>query len=621
MNRQPPLCRYWNCFLAVVLSVSAFSEVQAQQNVEVPAPESKRVRQPVHEYFTVIDPDGSGVQRFVQRVNPFVSYTHLGTDFGFIGSNPDEIGWQVGRVMVSMGPGQWAGMWHSLVGMGRDVGQSMDFNAIYPAFIAQKYQPKIVAVEFRAKGKGKFKLEIKSATQELLWSKQLTLDTPDMWTFSEPLDIETVQQAKFINWIAEENTQAELDSLAFIVQTPDIPYDEYVFLASYAKLARCYSPATGLVRDRAHIRDGHFDNVPASGFFVLSTALASKMGMVGEDFARGVLHRIHENVTALENVGGWLPHFVKIREDGRYGIVMGTEFSTVDTSIYYHSMLLAAEILGDADMLSKISGQMKALSLDKLVNPEGYLGHGFRSDELRPLVSYWKDWGGETALVLALAKLTNNPVPPRMADNGRVHEGIGFIPELQSLFYPDFDSSKKDAVSRQDWLSIRQDMLSRQKAYFPKTWPDSRAAKLGFYSLSAGEARFGVGYMVSGVDLPQQSYLHPHYVLLSACVDPDPGNVYDLLRRMEGEQLFPPWGLVEHFSKDVTEYLPMQGALNAGFETIGAYHLLAKHRSESNYVYVASMNNRDLRAAVSIFYPPTPTSFVEGKSSNPLQAR
>lgn len=582
--------------------------VEAKKENPEPPAEPRLVRQPVQEYVTVLEPVGHGLQRIEQAMNPFVAYTHLGTDFGFIGGN-DGMGWQVGKVSVEMAENSWGGMWHSLAGLGADRHLTFDFTASYPSFITARYQPKVVGLEFRAKGKGVFKLEIKGVNEELLWSKQVNLDSPDLRTFVEHLESEKIGKAKYLNWIAEPGTQAELDSLSFIMQAPAIPYDEYVFLASYAKMARCYSPELGFVRDRAHVREGIFDNVPASGLFALASALACKQGMVEEAFARQVLHRIHENVAGMNSVNGWLPHFVRMDVDqNRYEIVPGTEYSTVDSSIYFHAMLLASEIMEDQGVSRQVKRMVQELGLTNLVSEEGYIGHGFRGDGVdEPLPSVWKDWGGETALVSSLVRMTQDPVPPKMAETGKIHDGVGFIVEIQSLFYPDFDADVEDVVSKQNWLKARKEMLRRQREYFSIHWPDSRAAQLGLYGLSAGEGRLGLGYMVSGVDLPKQSYVHPHYVLMSACTDDSPSLIYELLRRMESEQLFPPWGLAENFDRELKEILPMQSALNGGFECIGAYHLLKKHRGQSNEVYQAAMRMEEMRKAGEMFFPPVTT--------------
>ncbi len=587
-----------------------------------PIAEPRRVRQPLQEYFTVFDPQREARQNVHEKVNPFITYTHLGTDFGFIGNGQESIGCERGAVLINMPQGYWAGMWHGLAGIGTDLDSQLDFRACYPPFMNTKFQPKIVGFELRGKGKGTLKVEIKSSLQQVLWMKPFVLDTPDIRTQVEPVNPDQVGKAKYLNWVAESGTDVSLDSVSFIVQAPAIPFDEYVFLTSYAKLARCFSLRTAWVRDRAHIRDGHFDNVPATGLFAMCSALAAELGVVDHKFARDLVYRVNDNITRLDSSRGLLPHFVKVFENGHYGIVPGTEYSLVDTAIYYHAMLVAAEILRDQPLKDHLTDQLRAIVLDEmLVDGEGYIRHGVREDRVTPLRAVWRDWGGETALVLAMANMTAKPPPLKMATTGRVYDGTGFIPEIQSLFYPDFDQETADAISRQSWPAIRKDMLKRQKEYFPKNWPDSQAAKERFFGLSAGEAQHGNGYMVGGVDLPQQTVIHPHYVLLSGSTDPDPEGVYDLLRKMEDDQLFPPWGMVENFTKDLDEYLPMLGALNASFECLGAYNLMARHRKAKNLVYEASRSNSELRRGVSIFYPVATTSAEASKTGISLTVR
>ncbi len=588
---------------------------------EMPAPEPRRLRQPVHEYFTVSSPQTEGRQAAAARVNPFVTYTHLGTDFGFIGPAQDEIGWEVGSVSVKMGPGQWGGMWHALGGLGMEAQHTLDFDACYASYIAKSYQPRIVGVEFRAKGKGTFKIEIKSAKQTTLWAKTLTVDSPDIRTVTADLDRASISGAKFLNWVAEPGTDASLDSLSFIVQAPAIAYDEYVFLASYAKLARCYSAETGLVKDRAHVRAGYFDNIPSSGMFALASAAAARAGMIQPEMARDMIRHIHASVSRIDTADGLLPHFVKQNKEGVYVILPGTEYSTVDTSIYYHGMLLAAAMMQDADTSRELAQRVSQISLGKMLTEDGYVRHGVRSDKTTPLPGVWRDWGGESALVLAMAAMTSHPIAGKMHKSGYAYDGTGFIPEIQSLFYSDFNSSRLDAISEQNWWAARQTMLIRQKEYFPQNWPDSRVAKLGLYGLSAGEGRLGVGYMVSGVDLPQQRYLHPHYVLMSGALESRVDDVYDILRRMEQEQFFPPWGMVENVNKDGDEYLAMQGSLNAAFETLGAYHLLAKHRGTPNAIYETANREPLMRKGAALFYPSLPTAVADSRVSNPLTSR
>ena len=146
-------------------------------------------------------------------------------------------------------------------------------------------------------------------------------------------------------------------------------------------------------------------------------------------------------------------------------------------------------------------------------------------------------------------------------------------------------------------------MLGAQRAYIPKRWPNSRGARNGIYGLSAGENHAGNSYYVGGVDLPDQKLLHPHYVLMSATLHPQTAEIYELLERMEKASCFPPWGMVENLDVDGLSYLPMEGSLNAGFEALSAYHLLAKHRRIPDAIYEASQKSPQIRSAMQLFYP------------------
>ncbi len=79
--------------------------------------------------------------------------------------------------------------------------------------------------------------------------------------------------------------------------------------------------------------------------------------------------------------------------------------------------------------------------------------------------------------------------------------------------------------------------------------------------------------------------------------------------------------MVENFTKDLDEYLPMLGALNASFECLGAYNLMARHRKAKNLVYEASRSNSELRRGVSIFYPVATTSAEASKTGISLTVR
>ncbi len=539
-------------------------------------------------------------------LNAFIAYTHIGTDFGFHGPGERFIHWQDRRVCLALkGTNDWVGMWHSLAGMASANDESMNFDACYPSFILKEGQPQIRALIVKGMGSGQIKLEVKSATQEVLWQHTIHIESADSRPISLPVDASKMRKAKFLNWTAEPGAEVCLTSLSMEVALPPMDFDKYVLLASYAKLARCYAPKTGLVKDRAHIVSGHFDNIPATGFFALCTAMMSQpdVALVDEAFARETLRKAYASVTSIPKGGGLLPHFVRL-EDGVMRIHAGTEFSTVDSALYYHSMLLAAEMLHDLEMKSALLKAIREIDFKKLRLPGGVIGHGIKDDGQTLLPHGWADWGGETALVVLLERLAGDSLPaPTMQRNGKVWQGTGFIPELQSLLYPDFDSTTKDALSLVNWRGARETMLSEQKGYFTKTLPHSQAAIVGYYGLSAGEGQGGISYRVGGVDLPDQTLVHPHYLLMSGALETDPNTIYNLLHRMEAAGYFSPWGLVENIAADGNIYLPMISSLNAAFETLGAYHLMAKNRKSEDLIYKAALNSSEIRSAMKIFYP------------------
>jgi hypothetical protein len=539
------------------------------------------------------------------KINPFVAYTHLGTDFGFHGPGERFITWQQHRVCVTLENNtDWAGMWHSLAGLAGDATESFNFERCYPAIIGPAFQPKINALVIKATGKGHLKFEIKSPEQGLLWSHDVAVDDSEPRPISIPLPPSQLQRTKFLNWTAEPGSDICLTSVQFGLQLPAVEFDRYVVLASYAKLARCYTPAYGLLRDRAHVRSGTFDSVPASGLFALSTAAVAmpETAFITRDQAIGVLREIESTVASIPKARGLLPHFIR-REGGVPRIHPGTEFSTVDTALCYQSLLLAAQMLDDHETKTKVLDAIRRIDFDNLVLDDGAISHGLKDDGKTLIPFAWRDWGGETALVMLLKRLAGgSPNVDAMQQTGRPWQGTGFIAEIQSLLYPDFDSTVPDAVSRTNWHDARLALLKSQKDYFPKLSPDSRASQAGIFGLSAGEGAYGTSYEVGGSDLPQQRLVHPHYILMAASLT-DPKETYTLLNRMEHAGWFTPWGMVENIAADGSSYLPMISALNAGFETLGAYHLLAKSRKIEDSIYKASRDCEELRAAMKLFYP------------------
>ncbi len=566
--------------------------------------EIRTVWQTLHSYDTIVEPAHNGRQDR-HKVNPFLSYTNMGTDFGFVGPAENLIGWQSGQIGVSLGSGadDWAGMWHSLSRLARMKDERLNFSSFYPTEIQSRFQPKINGLRAMIRGRGKWKIDLTDENNRVLWSQSRSIRQDDFAEIIYDLPTELLSSVKFLTWIAEPNSDIDLDRIDFRLQTPDVEDDQWWFLASYAKALTCWSERTGTVRDRAHIDDGSFDSVASTGLFCLATAAAATEGMVSKEFASRVLRKSHAAISPLRGPYGLLPHFICRNRRGEFEIHPGTEYSTIDTSLYDLSHIIAAKMLNDEQFLRQALVDAKRVRLGELINANGYVSHGVMEDGKTIIPYQWKDWGGETALVLLMLRLSDPKAKAGMSSHAWPHQGTGFIAEIQSLLFPDFDSRRVDALTGANWHGVRTKLLRDQKTYLIRNHPDAAVTCSGIFGLSAGEQRHGMGYSVGGVDLKDQTVLHPHYMLMAAAVDDESSQLRDVLHGMEQQGWFTPLGLVENVSVKDGQSLPMIGSLNACFEAIGAYHFHQKSHPESNAIYRAAREVSELRDAMKIFYP------------------
>jgi hypothetical protein len=492
-------------------------------------------------------------------------------------------------------------MWHQLVPPGSGDG-ALDFLRCYGAAIEPRFQPRCVAVTVRAKGTGPFKIELKGPQDRVLGTKRGNLKQDDYREFRLPCKASELRSVTALTWVLETPASVCVDSLGLEIEYPQIPFSERVFLLSYAKLARCYNASLGAVRDKAHLPAGHQDSVPSSGMFALATCAAWKLDMVSREFADETLDRVHRRMESLPKRHGLLPHFIR-KDDSpgaAYEITPGSEYSSVDTALYYHSMLLAAQILGDNKVHDELVEAVKSIDFAALRNAAGFVSHGELENATSPLPSAWSDWGGETALVLLLQAIADPQAPARMDRSGRVHQGVGFIAEIQSLFYKQFSLPRRDKVTGVNWRRSRRELFEQQRQYFGT---DSPAGGLGVFGISAGEGARGQGYFANGVEQSGIQTIHPHYMLLAWEHWAEPADLYRAFRRMEEKGLMPPWGLVENVDAQLAEYLPMGGSLNASFECLAAYHLWARASGAPDAIYQAAEDSAPLRRALRTFYP------------------
>ncbi len=413
----------------------------------------------------------------------------------------------------------------------------------------------------------------------------------------------------------------------FILAFPSMAPESRFFLKSLAKLGWSYyeTDRYALVKDKAEIRGGEMDSIPASGMYALALSAAQKEHLVSKDEAVRVLRKIYgtvSDVAVMPRAYGILPHFVKW-QGNRYSSL--AEYSTVDTALYYHSMLIASEILGQTDIFAGLMREIGNIDFGALTiksGPnKGFITMGIdRGGRKIFKDSVWRYWGGESALVLLLAKLSGDAPVFHVSDNpdmagsgGNVFAGRGFIAEIQSLFYPQFDSALPDRLTGQDWLAKRRRLTQDQIKTTIDSFPGSKAAEYKLYGYSCGEIRgklaAGCGsYCENGIKdgknkmIKPHPVIFPHYILMSSQSSEHPGIQVRKLEILERKGLFPPWGLVESCGVNLKNSLPMMGSLNASFEAISAYHLLAKISGKPDVIYDAARQIPALKKAVGIFY-------------------
>lgn len=378
--------------------------------------------------------------------------------------------------------------------------------------------------------------------------------------------------------------------------------------------------STGLVRDKARDASGEFDAVQATGSLAAATALAEQIGVVERTDAIEIVNKISETLLNLlpRNHGLW-PHWVKLSSDGRFEIVPGTEWSSVDTVIAAIGLLDAQQSLGLET--SATEQFLHEIEWNHLVTERG-ISHGYTyDDELIPYV--WDVFGGESWLVeLAYAGATGM-IAPLAHSSPPTANGSGFIDELAWLYI--MPPTEPDDWDTQ-WTSYRTRAVESQISYYPLTHPSSCFAQLGLFGLSAAEvpdpARvpkeniyqpFGIGGQFTPVNdgtvSPGSPVIAPHYSALVASLRPDAAlKLWDWLI---ASGYFSPLTNVESLAFtslsgcDVTdaEWNHLKGSWNLALQTLGWGRYLAEREGKLPATWQATKINPFLKNGYLLLVP------------------
>ncbi|MCW1923576.1 hypothetical protein OKA05_13510 [Luteolibacter arcticus] len=533
-------------------------------------------------------------------INSFDNFTHFGTDFGWMGPGQARLESKAGAIRTKSN-GEWTGAWHSLSGLAVETQRLFDPTDVIGLGGPPEVRAGVVAVTVDARGQGELRVELSDPGKMVKWSQTMILQPGERTRHRFELSAADLGPVKFFNWVAEPGSSVEVSAIGFDVAKPAISDEEWLMRVSLGKLRRCHDPEGGLTRDRAHLPAGTFDSISSSGMHALASAAGAAEGWLDREMVAGEIRRSTRALLGMNKAAGFLPHFTRRDATGNPVVHPGTEYSTVDTAIALISLRLAGDILGLDDVQDAISALISDLDFDLASTADGWISHGFATDGTTPLASQWRDWGGETALVLMLEAMVAGREPRgKMNPGGQVFRGVQFISEIQSLFYPDFDRETPDLPTGTVWPAARRDLLERQSRYVVKYWPDSPAAQAGIFGLSGGEGGMpGDGYEAYGVDTPGIRWLHPHAMLMSLALSG--GSRYsEGVRHMIQAGLVTPQGLPENVEIGLSKHNPMQGSLNAGFEAIAAYHGL--RRAGNDVIDESSRRDPLLRTGVRRFY-------------------
>lgn len=548
---------------------------------------------------------------------PFHFFNRLNGDRGPI--NGSMLAWGAGQVTTTVSQGNsWGGVWMSL---NHPLAEALplDFSTLLPAQVLPAYQSRItgLTVQIASGSPGRqFRVELKDRN-EIRWSQEVTLSGGAQVISADLPALGDISQLVWVLDRASAGDTVVLDAISLTATTRIADTATAAFVWSYGMLLNNWSPASGLVRDKAKHAGGEFDAIQATGCLAAATAVAEQLGVIKRSDAIQIVNRISQTLLIdTPRFHGLWPHFVNTSASGAITIAPNTEWSSVDTIIAAVGLLTAQQALGIDS--SSAEHMVQTIDWADLTAANGMIAHGYAYSGER-LGSAWDVFGGESWLAdLAYAGATGRIAPMPYAGPPSAN-GSGFIDELAWLFVrPPAGLDYWGA----DWAAYRLAAADRQLAYFSVNYPTSCFSRLGLFGLSAGEVpapseipsgryqAFGVGGRfadpIDGLDPLGAPVATPHYAGMIASLRPvaairmwgwliDNG-LLSPLTNVESA-LFPGGSSCD---ASVLKWNSLKGSWNLALQTLGWGRYLAERNGQVPILWQATTANPLLRKGYTL---------------------
>jgi hypothetical protein len=525
---------------------------------------------------------------------PWLATGDLADHFAWRGEGPRTF--DAGTLTLVSADGKLNGLDISLAGTPWEKERTLDL-ADLRGFHGPRLKPLAArALKVDATGNGSLRVSLHSPDGAVVWKASVKADGGAQ---SLALPDTALQRVKSLRLIAEPGSTVRVRSLELETAGDSAAPADELFLGSLAKLRRLHDPTTGLLSARSEVPYGAWIALPGTGMHALAVAAASTDGLISTEQARAEVKRTVASVLAIPTAKGFLPHFAKRSESGNVERSPKSEFSTIDTALALQPLLAACRVVGLEAEGEAVRAAIRRIDWAEMHDEKGFIRHGYHGDGTI-IEGAYRGWGGEAALCVLLEGMSRGEAATGQINrSGKPFRGRGFIAELQSLFYPDFDRPEKDAISGTSWPAARRALMAEHAGYFP---PTCRAAEAGLWGLSAGEVgRPGTPYAANGSDDKDLRWLHPHYQVMAVCML-DRDKIPAMTSGFEKAGIWFPLGLPEGIDIDFAYHRPLCCSLNAGFEALAAWHGM-KGRGANNAIDRAALDEPMVRTAMRRFYP------------------